>query len=105
MAQRNRTMAQLVYPSPTEVQLRLDGTEDRILTVVRHCTWWTHAEVLGRSPGSSLVAEVILTAERSYDETIRDILLRSFQLVFPTEGGEGSQAEPRVAARAQRFPR
>ena len=98
-------MAHLEYPSPEEVQLRLDAAEDKVLTVVRHCTWWRRAEVRGRLPGSSLVAEVLLIAEREQDETIRDILLRSFQMVFPPEGGEGIQAEPKVAARAQRVPR
>ena len=98
-------MAYLGYPVPEEVQLRLDAADDKILTVVRHCTWWTRADVRGRLPGSSLVAEVVLTADRSQDETIRDILLRSFQLVFPPDGGEGMLAEPKVGARAQRLPR
>ena len=98
-------MAYLDYPSAEEVQLRLDAAEDKILSVVRHCSWWTRAEVRGRVPGSSLVAEVILTAERAQETTIRDILLRSFQLVFPPEGGEGVLTDPKVAARALRSPR
>ncbi len=98
-------MAYLGYPVPEEVQLRLDAAEDNILTVARRCTWWTRAEVRGRLPESSLVDEVVLTADRSQDETIRDILLRSFQLVFPPDGGLGTRAEPKVVARAQRLPR
>ena len=94
-------MAYLSYPSPEEVQLRLDAYENAILTVVRHCRW-TEAEVQGRLPGSSLAATVILTAERARDTTIREILLRSFQLVFPPDGGEGAQVEPKVATKALR---
>jgi hypothetical protein len=82
-------MAQLRYPSPTEVQLRLGPQEDAILTVVRHWAWWTRADVEGRLPGDAQVTAVILTAERGADQTIRKILQRSFQLVFPVEGGEG----------------
>ncbi len=88
-------MAQLSYPSSTEVQLRLGSQEDAILTVVRHWGWWTRAEVEGRLPGESQVTAVILTAERGADQTIRKILYRSFQLVFPAEGGEGASAASR----------
>ena len=83
-------MAHLSYPSPAEVQLRLGPREDAILTVVRRWAWWTRAEVEGRLPGDAQVAAVILTAERGVDGTIREILQRSFQLVFPADGGEGA---------------
>lgn len=89
-------MTHLSYPSSTELQLRLGAHENEILTVVRHCAWWTRAEIEGRLPGSSEVAAVILTAERSMDSTLREILRRSFQLGFPDEGGE---AEPGVRRR------
>ena len=98
-------MAHLIYPSETDVQLRLDANEDAILTVVRHCGWWTQAEVQGRLPGSSLVAGVILTAERGHDSTIREILLRSFQINFPADGGEGIKLEGKSVTKAQRTPR
>lgn len=95
-------MAYLSYPSLTDVQLRLDIHEDAILSVVRHCAWWTHAEVEGRLPGSSSVAAVILTAKREMDGTIREILLRSFQLAFPVEGGQGGTVESKVMVKARR---
>ena len=82
-------MAHISYPSPAEVQLRLGPQEDAILTVVRGWAWWQRAEVEGRLPGDTQVSTVILTAERSADTTIREILHRSFQMVFPTDGGEG----------------
>jgi hypothetical protein len=85
-------MAHLSYPSPAEVQLRLGPQENEILTVVRRWAWWTHAEVEGQQPGDAEVLAVILTAERSADATIREILRRSFHLVFPVEGGEGVTA-------------
>ena len=82
-------MAQLSYPSATEVQLRLGDQEDAILTVLRRWGWWTRADVEGRLPGAAQVSSVILTAARGQDRTIRTILRRSFQLVFPAEGGAG----------------
>lgn len=87
-------MAYLSYPSQAEVQLRLGPQEDGILTVVRHCSWWTRAEVEGRLPGEARVSAVTLTAERAADATIREILRRSFQLIFPSDGGEGALAPP-----------
>ena len=94
-------MAHLSYPSPTEVQLRLGPQEDAILTVVRHWRWWTHAAVEGRLPDDTQVSAVILTATRGTDPTIREILHRSFQLVFPAEGGDGEPValEPDVRTR------
>jgi hypothetical protein len=88
-------MAHLSYPSPTEVQLRLGPQEDAILTVVRRWAWWTHAEVEGQLPGDSQVSGVVLTAERGGEAVIREILNRSFRLVFPVEGGEGTLVERR----------
>jgi hypothetical protein len=92
-------MAHLSYPSATEVQLRLGAQEDAILAVVRHWRWWTHAEVEGHVPGDPQVAAVILTAERGADQTIRDILRRSFQMVFPAEGGAGTLVATKQDAR------
>jgi hypothetical protein len=91
-------MAHLSYPSPLEVQLRLGPREDAILTVVGRWAWWTSAEVEGLLPGSSEVSAVILTAERATEATIREIMHRSFRLVFPPTGGDGAQVEPRSAS-------
>jgi hypothetical protein len=93
-------MAHLSYPSATEVQLRLGAQEDAILTVVRHWAWWTRAEVEGRLSGDTQVSAVMLTADRDGDATIRQILHRSFRLVFPAEGGESAPARPGTGARA-----
>ena len=98
-------MAHLSYPSATEVQLRLGAQENAILTVVRHWGWWTHAAVEGQLPGDPQVAAVILTAQRGADQTIREILRRSFQIVFPTEGGDGTlvTTEPDARPRHRRY--
>ncbi len=98
-------MAHLSYPTPGEVQLRLGSQEDAILTVVRHCGWWTRAEVEGRLPGSAQVSGVILTAGRATDATIREILHRSFQLVFPTDGGDGVMSVHGPGTWSRRNPR
>src|SRR3954453_21019159 len=98
-------MAYLSYPSAEEVQLRLGAHEDAILTVVRHWAWWTRADVEGRLPGDGHVSAVILTAERSTDTLIREILHRSFQLVFPLEGGEGVVSVSGPGVRVKRTPR
>ena len=87
-------MARLTYPVEGELELRLGPKEDAILTVVRKWAWWTRAEVEGRVPGQSEVSAVVLTADRGTDPMIREILRRSFQLVFPVDGGEGTQVEP-----------
>ncbi len=94
-------MAHLSYPTPTEVQLRLGPREDEILTVVRHWAWWTRVDVEGRLPGQAEVTAVILTAERSAEATIREILARSFRLVFPTTGGDGAIGESSREVRKQ----
>ena len=100
--EKEQRMAQLSYPSSTEVQLRLGAQEDAILTVVRRWGWWTRADVEGRVPGESQVTAVILTAARSEDRMIRDILHRSFQLVFPAEGGEGVETAVAPTPRVRR---
>lgn len=95
-------MAQLNYPSSDEVQLRLDAQENAILAVVRRWGWWVRADVEGRVPGESQVTAVILTAARSEDRTIREILHRSFQIIFPAEGGPGVLTSSEPTARMRR---
>lgn len=82
-------MATLSYPSPAELQLRLEAHEGAILDVVRGCPWWSRAEIEGRTPGNSTVTRVTLTAMRANDSTLRRILQLSFGLVFPADGGVG----------------
>lgn len=86
-------MATLSYPSPAELQLRLEAHEGAILNVVRGCPWWTEAEIEGRTPGNPTVTRVTLTAARANDSTLRRILQLSFGLVFPEDGGVGAQRE------------
>ena len=103
MARRGKSlMTQLSYPSPTEIQLRLGPHENEILTVVRRCAWWTRAEVEGRVPGSSEVSAGILTAGRTMEPRLREILHPSFQLVFPAGGGEGEKEVRRQQAGSRR---
>lgn len=97
-------MAQLSYPSVTEVQLRLEAQEAAILAVVRGCPWWTRADVEGRFPGSTTVSSITLTTTRGVDSTLRRILQMSFGLVFPQEGGTGQRTE-RGAPQAKRAAR
>ena len=98
-------MAYLSYPSTSEVQLRLGAQEQAIFTVVRRWGWWTRAEVEGQVPGEGQVTAVILTAGRGSDQTIRRILRRSFQLVFPAEGGAGIVGAAPPAAPPRRTQR
>jgi hypothetical protein len=95
-------MAQLSYPSTTEVQLRLDAQEDAILAVVRGCPWWTKADVEGRVPGSAIVSAVVLTTTRSMESTLRRILQMSFGMVFPREGGYANAKLREPAATSSR---
>jgi hypothetical protein len=89
-------MAQLSYPSVTEVELRLGAHEEAILAVVRGCPWWTKAEVEGRVPGSATVSAVVLTTSRTVESTLRRILQMSFGMVFPAEGGIADQLRQEV---------
>jgi hypothetical protein len=98
-------MAFLSYPSPLEVQLRLGPHENEILTVVRKCGWWIRAEFEGQIPGNPEVTAVILTADRAMDSTVREILHRSFQLVFPIDGGESERNPSRQVFQSKRPPR
>jgi hypothetical protein len=98
-------MAYLSYPSSTEVQLRLGPHDDAILTVVRGWAWWKRADVEGQLPGERQVTAVVLTAERAMDRTIRKILHRSFQIVFPEFGGEGEATSEIVADAPRRRTR
>ncbi len=98
-------MAVLMYPSPPEIQLKLGPHENEILTVVRKCGWWTRAEFEGQVPGSPEVTAVILTADRAMESTIREILHRSFQLVFPAEGGESEHNASKQSFQSKRAPR
>jgi hypothetical protein len=95
-------MPYLSYPSATEVALRLGRQEDAILTVVRRWRSWTRADVEGHMPGDAEVTAVVLTAERGTEATIREILYRSFRIVFPTDGGEGTVVERAAAGSASR---
>jgi len=97
-------MAQLSYPSAEEVQLQLGPREDAILGVVRRWAWWLRAEVDGKLPGCSEVTSVTLTAARAQDATIREILDRSFQLVFAADGGEGMVVPAPVESPKRRRP-
>lgn len=89
-------MASLSFPSAHEVQLRLGSHEDAILAVVRWWSWWTQAHVEGQLPGEHQATEVVLTAERSVERTIREIL----HLSFKVEGGEGVVGASHAGLRA-----
>lgn len=73
-----------------------------MLTVVRRWSAWTRAEIEGHVPGDAEVSVVTLTAERGTDATIREIMYRSFRLVFPTEGGDGVVAVGGASGRESR---
>lgn len=98
-------MANLSYPSATEVQLRLEAQENAILAVVRGCPWWTKAEIEGHVPGHAIVSAVTLTTGRGLDSTLRRILQMSFGLVFPQEGGDGLQPPQKAQGQPSRGSR
>jgi hypothetical protein len=95
-------MAYLIYPSAAEVQLRLGPREDTILGVVRRWQWWIRADVERTLPDAVDVTGVTLTAERTMDRTMRDILFEGFHLVFPDDGGEGVVQPRRTRGRRAR---
>jgi hypothetical protein len=81
-------MSTLEKSAEGEVRLTLSGPdEERILATLRRWPQWLRAEVERDPVDASRTLAVTLIADQSQEATLREILRRSFGLVFPPEGG------------------
>lgn len=81
-------MTTLDLSDPEELRLVLRGSaEQAILATLRRWPYWLRAEVERDPADSSLCVAVTLVTGRGQEATLREILRRSFGLIFPPEGG------------------
>ncbi|MCU0492847.1 MAG: hypothetical protein MUD01_14745 [Chloroflexaceae bacterium] len=81
-----------------ELRLTLHGAaENRILATLRRWPHWQDAHVERDPANTGQCIAVTLVTSRSNEATLREILLRSFGLRFPPEGGSCDPA-PEPAA-------
>ena len=81
-------MATLSLAESGELHLTLRGTdENRILATVRRWPYWQRVDIERDPSDAERCLAVTLIADRVYESTVRDILRRSFGLMFPEEGG------------------
>ncbi|GAB4188311.1 MAG: hypothetical protein OHK0022_00130 [Roseiflexaceae bacterium] len=93
-------MASLFINHQGEMCLTLRGAaEDRVLTTLRGWPHWSRADIERdpQNPGS--YRAVTLITARVHETTIREILKRSFGMIFPSEGGNCAAEELPVTQR------
>jgi hypothetical protein len=90
-------MTTLDLSSPDELRLVLSGAaENAILKTLRRWPNWLRAEVERDPADTDICVSVTLVASRTQEATIREILRRSFGLIFPPEGGTRALPIPPV---------
>jgi len=62
--------------------------ENRILATVRHWPYWLRADVERDPDDAARCLSVTLIADQIYESVVRDILKRSFGMIFPDSGGD-----------------
>lgn len=82
-----------------ELCLTLRGeAENRILTTIRRWPHWQRV-TLERDPADNQrCLAVTLVADVAFEPTVREILKRSFNLTFPTDGGTSELVIQEVAS-------
>lgn len=82
-------MTTLDVSTPDELRLVLRGTaENAILDTLRHWPNWLRVELERDPDDAARYLSVTLIAARGQEATIREILRRSFGMIFPPEGGD-----------------
>lgn len=98
-------MTTLDMSMPGELRLTLRGpAEDAILSTLRRWPHWLRAEVERDLVDSSQCLAVTLIADRNQEATLREILRRSFGMIFPPEGGDVTFRPPPAPATQRRGP-
>lgn len=81
-------MASLFINPQGEMCLTLRGAaEDRVLTTLRGWPHWSRADLERDPENPNRCNAVTLITARVHETTIREILRRSFGMIFPSEGG------------------
>jgi hypothetical protein len=82
-------MTTLDINTPGELRLTLRGAaENVILTTLRRWPHWQRAEVEHNPADAAECLAVTLITDRGQEPTLREILRRSFGMIFPPEGGD-----------------
>jgi hypothetical protein len=95
-------MATLFINEIGELCVTLRGArEDRVLTTLRGWPYWVRADIERDAENPASCITVTLITNRDHESTIREILKRSFGLIFPAEGGslELAPLPPQVSRR------
>ncbi len=100
-------MASLFINTQGEMCLTLRGAaEDRVLTTLRGWPHWSRADLERDPQDPGRYSAVTLITERMHETTIREILKRSFGMIFPPEGGScAAEKPPPVSLRGPRSAR
>lgn len=82
-------MTTLDVSTTNELRLVLRGAaENAILNTFRHWPYWLRVEVEHDAIDTTKILSVTLITGRNQENTIREILRRSFGMRFPPEGGD-----------------
>lgn len=96
-------MTTLDMSTPGELRLVLHGAaENVILTTVRRWPYWIRVEVEHDPADRTKCVSVTLVTGCDQESTLREILRRSFGLIFPPEGGSRTLVIPPVRESRQR---
>ncbi|HJZ49763.1 MAG TPA: hypothetical protein VKE41_21445 [Roseiflexaceae bacterium] len=76
------------------------AADDPILTTFRHWPHWRDVQI-ERDPKTRRCVAVTLITDVTYEPTVRAILKRSFQLVFPDLPSQGQDQAPKLPDRAK----
>lgn len=102
-SRKGKAMASLHMGAPGELWLVLHGAaENVILTTVRRWPHWLRVEVERDPEDTTQCVSVKLVTGSDQEATLREILRRSFGLVFPPEGGSRPLTLPPVVKPQQR---
>lgn len=82
-------MTTLDVQVPGELRLTLQGADENvILATLRRWPYWLRSEVQRDPANAEQCLTVTLVTGRNHEPILREILRRSFGLIFPPEGGE-----------------
>ena len=82
-------MTTLDMSTPGELRLVLRGAaENVILNTLRHWPYWLSVEVERDPLDNARHLSVTLITGQNHEVVLREILRRSFGMIFPPEGGE-----------------
>ncbi|NJO83929.1 MAG: hypothetical protein HC828_14835 [Blastochloris sp.] len=98
-------MTTLLTSATGEVSLTLRGsTENRVLTTLRRWPHWNRHEIEIDPTNAERYLSITLITDQAHESTLREILQRSFGMIFPVGGGSSDLApEPPVREQRRRW--